>query len=63
VDLGAVLDALDGAGYEGFATIEQDRVAGSGSPLQELAESVAALTSAVPDTRTKATTSAEWSGR
>lgn len=44
VDLGAVLDALDGAGYQGFATIEQDRVAGSGSPLHELAESIAALT-------------------
>jgi inosose dehydratase len=46
VDLAAVLDALGDAGYEGFATIEQDRVAGSGSPLQELAESVAALTAA-----------------
>lgn len=44
VDLGGVLDALEGAGYHGFATIEQDRVAGSGSPLRELAESVDALT-------------------
>jgi inosose dehydratase len=46
VDLAALLEALDGAGYHGFATIEQDRVAGSGSPLQELAQSVAALTAA-----------------
>lgn len=46
VDVGAVLNALDGAGYQGFATIEQDRVAGSGSPLQELAESVTTLTAA-----------------
>jgi inosose dehydratase len=53
VDLGAVLDALDGAGYQGFATIEQDRVAGSGSPLQELAESVAALTAAANTPNTK----------
>jgi inosose dehydratase len=52
VDLGAVLDALDGAGYQGFATIEQDRVADSGSPLQELAESVAALTIAANTTST-----------
>jgi inosose dehydratase len=46
VELGAVLSALAGARYQGFATIEQDRVAGSGSPLQELAESVAALAAA-----------------
>jgi inosose dehydratase len=46
VDLGAVLEALDGMGYQGFATIEQDRVPGSGSPLQELAESLAALDAA-----------------
>jgi inosose dehydratase len=46
VDLGAVLDALEAAGYRGFATIEQDRAAGSDSPLRELAESVDALTAA-----------------
>jgi inosose dehydratase len=43
VDLPAVVRALDAAGYQGFATIEQDRVPGEGSPLQDLAESVAAL--------------------
>jgi inosose dehydratase len=46
VDLPAVLDAL--AGYDGFATIEQDRVAGSGSPLEELGRSVRALQEARP---------------
>lgn len=46
VDLGAMLDALELAGYHGFATIEQDRVAGSGSPVRELAESVDALSTA-----------------
>ena len=39
VDLPAVLDALAGVGYRGYATIEQDRVPGSGSPLDDLAES------------------------
>ena len=39
VDLPAVLAALAGAGYRGYATIEQDRVAGSGSPLDDLARS------------------------
>jgi inosose dehydratase len=38
VDVAAVVEALDG--YDGFATIEQDRLPGSGSPLEELARSV-----------------------
>jgi inosose dehydratase len=43
VDLSAVLAALDEVGYEGYATIEQDRVPGSGSPLDDLAASVRVL--------------------
>jgi inosose dehydratase len=43
VDLPAVLDALAEAEYSGYATIEQDRVPGSGAPLDDLARSVAAL--------------------
>jgi inosose dehydratase len=46
VDLTAVLAAIEGAGYEGFATIEQDRVPGSGAPLQELRRSLAVLAAA-----------------
>jgi inosose dehydratase len=52
VDLGAALEALDAVGYQGFATIEQDRVPGSGSPRQELAESLAALKAAAGNPRT-----------
>jgi inosose dehydratase len=46
VDLPSVLAALDGIGYVGYATIEQDRVAGSGSPLEDLAASVRVLAAA-----------------
>jgi inosose dehydratase len=46
VDLPAVLGALEEVGYRGFATIEQDRVPGSGSPLDDLAESRRVLASA-----------------
>ncbi len=46
VDLPAVLAALGAAGYRGYATIEQDRVPGSGSPLEDLAESRRVLVSA-----------------
>jgi inosose dehydratase len=46
VDLPAVLRALDEIGYAGFATIEQDRVPGSGSPLDDLASSVRVLAAA-----------------
>ena len=46
VDLAAVLAALHDAGYRGYATIEQDRVPGSGSPLDDLAESQRVLASA-----------------
>ena len=43
VDIGVVLDVLDRIGYEGFATIEQDRVPGSGAPLDDLLKSVAVI--------------------
>ena len=46
VDLAAVLDALETAGYDGFATIEQDRVPGSGEPLDDLAASLGVLADA-----------------
>lgn len=46
VDLPAVLAALDDVGYEGYATIEQDRVPGSGSPRDDLAASVKVLAAA-----------------
>lgn len=46
VDLPAVLRALDEIGYAGYATIEQDRVPGSGSPLDDLAASVRVLSAA-----------------
>ena len=46
VDLPAVLAALAAVGYRGYATIEQDRVPGSGSPLDDLAESQRVLASA-----------------
>ncbi|MEP7202015.1 MAG: TIM barrel protein [Ilumatobacteraceae bacterium] len=43
VDIVAVLATLDSIGYSGFATIEQDRVPGSGTPLQDLLQSVAVI--------------------
>jgi len=43
VDLDDVRRALEEIGYEGYVTIEQDRVPGSGSPLEDLAASVAVL--------------------
>jgi inosose dehydratase len=43
VDIGAVLAVLDRIGYDGFATIEQDRVPGSGEPLEDLLKSVAVI--------------------
>jgi inosose dehydratase len=46
VDLRAVLDALEAVGYRGFATIEQDRVPGSGAPLDDLAASLRVLAAA-----------------
>jgi inosose dehydratase len=46
VDLRAVLGALDAVGYSGFATIEQDRVRGSGAPLDDLAASLRVLAAA-----------------
>jgi inosose dehydratase len=46
VDIAAVLAALDRIGYNGFATIEQDRVPGSGAALDELRKSVAVIEAA-----------------
>jgi inosose dehydratase len=46
VDLSAVLAALDDIGYDGYATIEQDRIPGSGSPLDDLAASQRVLSAA-----------------
>jgi inosose dehydratase len=46
VDFQAVGERLNGAGYSGFATIEQDRVPGTGSPLADIAASLAVLADA-----------------
>ncbi len=46
VDIAAVLDTLDGIGYNGFATIEQDRVPGGGAPLEDLRKSVSVIENA-----------------
>jgi inosose dehydratase len=43
VDLPGVLAELERQRYDGFATIEQDRVPGDGTPLEDLRESVRAL--------------------
>ena len=43
---GACSPRSTGMGYAGYATIEQDRVPGSGSPLDDLRRSVAAVRSA-----------------
>jgi inosose dehydratase len=43
VDIAAVLSTLDEIGYNGFATIEQDRVPGSGAPLDDLRKSIAVI--------------------
>jgi inosose dehydratase len=52
VDLPAVLEAL--GAYDGYATIEQDRVPGSGSPADDLAASLRVLAGAVPPPSTLA---------
>jgi inosose dehydratase len=46
VDFGTVAAALDTIGYQGYATIEQDRVPGSGDPLGDLEASIDVLTRA-----------------
>jgi len=46
VDCSAVLAALERSCYDGFATIEQDRVPGNGSPLEDLRASLAVLEAA-----------------
>lgn len=43
VDFGAVAAALGQIGYEGFATIEQDRLPGSGTPLDDLRQCISTL--------------------
>ena len=43
VDVAGVINELAAVGYDGYATIEQDRVAGSGTPLEDLQRSVAVL--------------------
>jgi inosose dehydratase len=40
VDIDAILTALERHGYAGFATIEQDRVPGQGTPLADLRRSI-----------------------
>lgn len=46
VDFPAVAEALGATGYAGFATIEQDRVPGTGDPLADVAASVRVLAQA-----------------
>jgi inosose dehydratase len=46
VDIAQVLATLNRIGYNGFATIEQDRVPGSGEALDELRKSVAVIETA-----------------
>ena len=43
VDLPAVCAALEAVGYTGYATIEQDRVSGTGAPLDDLSRSLAVI--------------------
>jgi inosose dehydratase len=43
VDIGAVLRELVEVGYAGYATIEQDRVPGHGTPLDDLRRSMAVI--------------------
>ena len=43
VDVAGVINELAAVGYDGYATIEQDRVAGSGTPLEDLQRSVAVV--------------------
>jgi inosose dehydratase len=46
VDFTGVLGALTAAGYDGWATIEQDRVPGSGDPVADVRRSLAHLRAA-----------------
>lgn len=54
VELLAVASALSGIDYHGFATIEQDRVPGSGTPLEDLRRCLNALHAAGIGTETEA---------
>jgi inosose dehydratase len=47
VSLPRVLETLSASGYTGYATIEQDRLPGSGAPLDDLLRSVRAVRSAL----------------
>jgi inosose dehydratase len=47
VDIAAVLGVLAELGYEGYATIEQDRVPGQGTPLDDLRRSMAVIAGAM----------------
>lgn len=47
VDVAGVMAALAEIGYEGFVTIEQDRIPGSGTPLEDLEKSLAVTRSAL----------------
>lgn len=47
VDVAAVAGALVAAGYDGYATIEQDRVPGAGTPLEDLNASVGVVRGAL----------------
>ena len=49
VDLAEVYAALDTVGYTGYATIEQDRVGGTGAPLDDLYRSLAVIDAARAD--------------
>jgi inosose dehydratase len=46
VDIAKVASALRSTGYGGFATIEQDRVPGTGAPLEDLSRSLRVLAAA-----------------
>lgn len=46
VDLGEVVASLRAIGYAGYATIEQDRVPGTGTPLDDLRASLRTLSAA-----------------
>jgi inosose dehydratase len=45
VDFAGILGALEAAGYDGWATIEQDRVPGSGDPVADVRRGTAHLAS------------------
>jgi inosose dehydratase len=62
VDLAGVLAALARHGYAGYATIEQDRIRGTGTPLADLRHSVAACRRAMNEQTGSSAWSASASG-